>query len=126
MNPTDSQIVFDETSRLESLGIPFEHVHCSDGKAVVTVSPDILSSIMRKRDQGDSIPGLFISYNGHEWLASMIDESGQAHHRSGLTECKAYRWVLGYPIGHCSRDSYFVGGPIFRKRRKKRAVSTHS
>ena len=120
MNPTDSKVITEESMRLDSLGIPYDHIHCSEGKPVVTVKEDTLRNIMSMRDQGQNITGLFISYNGKEWLASILDDSGSVQHRSGLTECKAYRWVLGYPIGHYVRDSYFVGGPAFKTHRKKR------
>ena len=122
MNSNESQVIIKESSRLDSMGIPYDHIHCSEGKPVVTVTKDVLQSIISMRDQGEHIPGLFISYDGKEWIASKIDESGNLLHRSGLTECKAYRWVLGYPIGHRDRNSHYAGGPIYRTKRKKRRV----
>ena len=119
MNPIESQVISEESTRLESMGIPYDHIHCSDGRPVVTVSEDVLRTIMSLRDQGQPITGLFISYNGKEWLASKMDESGEVHHKKGLTECKAYRWVLGYPIGHYVRTSYYIGGPQFKTTRKR-------
>lgn len=125
MNSMEQQVISEESSRLDSLGIPYDHIHCSDGKPVVTVNVDVLKSIIHQRDQGEKIKGLFICFNGEEWLASKMDDSG-ASHRSGLTECKAYRWVLGYPIGHYSRNSYYIGGPEFKTHRKKGRNTNYS
>ena len=122
MNPNESKVIMQESERLESLGIRYDHIHCSDGKAVVTVDLDTIRDIIEKRDQGETISGLFISNIGHDWVASKVDESGNHTCRGGLTECKAYRWVLGYPVGTKERRSRYAGQPDYRNQRKKKST----
>ena len=120
MNSADTKIIDMESSRLESLGIPYDHIHCSDGKPIVTVDQETMKSIIAMRDDGQTVSGLFISHTGKDWMASMTDKSGNPQHMSGLTECKAYRWVLGYPIGHSARHSRYLGQPCYKRSRKTR------
>ena len=120
MNSIESQVIIKESSRLESLGIPYDHIHCSEGKAIVTVKRDVMNSIISMRDQGKIIKGSFIAFNGNEWVASVMDDSGKHRHRSGLTECRAYRWVLGYPVGRKDRHFRYSGQPNYRNSRRKK------
>lgn len=120
MNCDDSDVIYQESLRLNDLGIPYDHIHCSDGKPVVTVDRDTMLSIISMRNRGEVFDGNFISCKGSEWSASFIDQTGKHQVRSGLTECKAYRWVLGYPVGHYTRHSRYAGQTEYTRTRKQR------
>lgn len=120
MNPYECELLSEESARLNTLGIPYKHIMISDGKPIVIVPHDVMSVIISERDTGKKLPGLFVSENGCKWTASRIVH-GKHEHRSGLTECKAFRWTLGYPIGESERRSRYAGQtPYTRSRKKKR------
>lgn len=118
MSPNEVELLSRESERLTALGIPFKHIRISDGRPVVIVPPEVMNVIICERDGGKKIPGLFISENGCKWTASRLIH-GKHEHRSGLTECLAYRWTLGYPIGETERRSRYAGQTPYRNSRKK-------
>lgn len=118
MSPNEVELLSRESERMATLGIPYRHIRISDGRAIVIVPSDVMSVIIAERDGGKNIPGLFIAENGCKWTASRMAH-GKHEHRSGLTECLAYRWTLGYPIGPTQRRSRYAGQTPYRNSRKK-------
>ena len=118
MNPNEVELLSRESERMNTLGIPYKHINISDGKAIVIVPSDVMNVIISERDGGKTLPGLFISENGKHWTASRMVR-GKHEHRSGLSECLAYRWTLGYPIGTAQRRSRYAGQTPYRNTRKK-------
>lgn len=119
MNPIEVELLSKESARMNTLGIPYKHIMISDGKPVVIVPHDVMSVIINERDNGKKLPGLFVSENNSKWTASRIMH-GKHEHRSGLTECKAFRWTLGYPIGETQRKWRYAGQTPYTNTRKKK------
>ena len=118
MSPNEVELLSRESERMTALGIPYKHIRISDGKPIVIVPHEVMNVIISERDGGKRLPGLFISENGCKWTASRITK-GKHEHRSGLSECLAYRWSLGYPIGTSERRSRYAGQTPYRHSRKK-------
>ena len=120
MMASQSEIVTHESSRLNSLGIPYQFIHVSDGKPVVIVDKMTMNHIITARKSGTDLEGLFICNLGEkQWAASAI-LNGQHVFSKNLTECKAYRTVLGYSVGHYTRNTRYIGqDPVFRKPKRK-------
>lgn len=118
MSPHDVELLSKESARLTALGIPYTHIRITDGKPVVIVPRDVMAVIINERDGGKHFPGLFLSEDGNKWTASRVIH-GVHEHRSGLTECRAFRWTLGYPIGSTKRRSRYAGQTPYRNSRKK-------
>lgn len=117
-DPNDFYIISTESSRLAMMNLPYRHINVLDNKPVVLVDGDMMDRIVGIRDSGVKLNGLFVSSDDKgRWSASYVDDDGIHHHRSGLTECKAYRWVLGYPIGRKPLNSHYSGSKPFRKHR---------
>lgn len=57
---TQSEIAIHESRRLNSLGIPYQFIHISDGKPVVIVDPMTMDNIVARRKSGTDLDGLFI------------------------------------------------------------------
>ena len=55
------------------------------------------------------------------WSASVIDGDGNHHYRDMLTESKAYRMVLGYPIGKNKLHTRYAGQIPKRQPKKVRS-----
>lgn len=107
----DLQIILDEKGRLDALGIGYDYVMCLDGKPVAIVDPVTMAEV---RQAG--IDGRFVSSNQKGWDAFRSDD-GNADYIDRLTECRAFRWVLGYEIGKKPMDCKYSGQPAFRRRR---------
>lgn len=116
---SNSDIVGKESARLKHLGIEYEHIQSADGMPVVTVNTSVMSRIVSSRDSGDLIKGRFVCQTGTgHWSASFIDSNGEHSFRDDLSECLAYRFVLGYRIGRMRQLSRYKGqAPPLRHRR---------
>ena len=56
-----SEIASDESMRLDRLGIPYLYVHCCEDRPVTVVEPSTMRSIVKKRNEGTMVSGLFVS-----------------------------------------------------------------
>ena len=123
-DPNDFFIIDSESKRLEMMNLPFMHINVLDRKPVVLVDDDMMDRIIGIRDSGVQLRGLFVSMNKNgTWSASYLDHDGIHHHRSDMTECRAYRWVLGYPIGRKPLTSKYSGGTPFKTHRSSKKSS---
>lgn len=119
MTPSDDMIRNSEASRLDKMGIPCKHIMVIDGEPVAVVDKDAMDVIVNRRNDGRLFQGRFVSNNGDHWTGSYISD-GQHHFRTGLTEMKAYRYVLGQDVGRKKQSSRYKGYvPMYRRRRHK-------
>lgn len=122
-----SEIVVDESMRLDRLGIPYLFINSYEGMAVTVLDSRTMKSIVHKRETGTMISGRFVSMmEPGRWAASFVDADGIHHHRDMLTESKAYRMVLGYPIGRKNYHTRYAGQCPVRKQRKIRSMSVRN
>ena len=119
--PNDFLIINDESARLEMMNLPYLHINVLDRKPVVLVDVPMMERIISIRDSGVQLKGLFVSLdeNGN-WSASYLDHDGVHHYKTGLTECRAYRFALGYPVGRKTLGSRFSGSKPYKLRSKSR------
>ena len=102
--PGRSEIVTDESMRLDALGIPYLFINCYDGVAVTVLDSKTMRTIIAKRNQGTLVSGRFVAQmESGTWTASYIDRNGIHRYFDSVTEMKAYRIVLDYPVGHQKR-----------------------
>lgn len=113
-----SSLINTERKRLNYIGIPYIHIHVIEGIPIAILSSEEFSKIVERRNNGDQLPGHFITQSDKGWSASYIDKEGRHHSHDKLTECRAYRWILGYPIGHAKKKSRYKGGPTCKPRKK--------
>ena len=106
-----------EKRRLKRLKIPYVSVRYTNGIVIATLSPEIFSRIVSRRENGDPVKGYFLSENEGKWSASFIDHDGRHKHKDKLTECRALRWILGYPIGRPKRNYRYAGQRPYTRRR---------
>lgn len=113
-----SEIVTREETRLRKAGIRWEHIHVTDGVPVIIVDERTMKGLIAEREQGQIFRGRFVSHSSDatDWTASYVDESDVHHHRDGLTERLAYRFVLGYKVGRSPQVRRYVGGREYRHR----------
>ena len=109
-----------EKNRLKRIGIPYLYVRYTEGIPVAILEPNVFSGIVNRRNNGDQLTGYFICEDNGKWSVSFIDLEGRHMYRDKLTECKAYRWLLGYPIGTAPRYSKYKGQPPYRVRRPRK------
>lgn len=124
MMTNEVDIMSKEIARLQSMGIPYKYVNISDGQPVVIVNPDVMDMIIAHRDHGVKIQGLFVCDDGKHWTASRL-RRGVHEHRSDLTECLAFRWALGYPIGTTDRRSRYAGQTPYKRSKKPKKRAKH-
>lgn len=106
-----------EKRRLKRLKIPYLCVRYANGIIIVKLSPEIFNQIVSRRENGDPVKGYFLSENDGKWSASFIDRDGRHKHKDKLTECRAFRWILGFPIERPKRNYRYAGQRPYTRRR---------
>lgn len=95
---------------MRRLGIFYEHIHVTDGQPVVILESKILSDVVSRWESGQRFGGRFVSDCGDgTWSGAYMDQSSEFHHKEGMTESIAYRFVLGYRIGRVPQTSRYKG-----------------
>lgn len=109
-----TEIVTAESRRLDELGIPYRFIHSCEGSPIVIVDGSTMNRVVES-----GISGQFVCHvDKDRWSAYYTDVEGKPCYRDFLTESRAYKMVLGYPVGRkptCTRYAYQI--PI--KQRKK-------
>lgn len=107
----DLQIILNEKERLDALGIGYDYVMCLDGKPVAIVDPITMADV-----RGTDVEGRFVSAGIKGWNA-LRSIDGSTAYMEKLTECRAFRYALGYEIGKKPMDCKYSGQPAFKRRR---------
>ena len=96
---------------MDALGIGYDYVMCLDGKPVAIVDPLTMADV-RNMD----VDGRFVSSGIKGWNA-LRSTDGSTDYMEKLTECRAFRYVLGYEIGKKKMDCKYSGQPAFKRTR---------
>lgn len=103
---SESEIKRMEMERMTTNGIPFEFVHMTEGKPVVIVPYETLCDLSWVR----RIPGLFVARDAKgKWAYAVVGEDGLIDSNRGMSECCAYRGVLGYAVGRSRMEGRYKG-----------------
>lgn len=102
----DTEIKRETMERMTTSGVPYEYVHMTEGRPVVIVSPETLADLMWRH----GVDGRFVARDVKgKWSYAVIEDGAQVDSQHGLSECCAYRGVLGYAVGRARMEGRYKG-----------------